>query len=153
MHYLLTVSLNDEDIREAVDAGAQGYIYKNTDPRTFIQQVKSAYAGEVAFDADMVKRLLTGMRQKRPINVDGQRSTLSVREKEVLELISTGSSNKAISTFLTISNNTTRTHIRSLMQKLHLDNRTKLAMYAQHEGITGVGGREQKLLRTPIAAA
>src|SRR5262249_43973315 len=134
----------------AVYAGAQGYIRKNTDPSSFIQQVKGAFTGEVALGSDMVKRLITAMRHKSktPSNqkVD-QHNTLSDREKEVLGLISKGLTNKEIAASLFISINTTRTHIRALMQKLNLDNRTQLATYAMREGLTP-NATERKVSRS-----
>ena len=147
---ILTVSEEEEDIMEAVYAGAQGYILKNTDPSSFIQQVKGAFTGEVALGSDMVKRLITAMRHKSktPSNqkVD-QHNTLSDREKEVLGLISKGMTNKEIAASLFISINTTRTHIRALMQKLNLDNRTQLATYAMREGLTP-NSSERKMARS-----
>ncbi len=147
---ILTVSEEEEDIMEAVYAGAQGYILKNTDPSSFIQQVKGAFTGEVALGSDMVKRLITAMRHKSktPSNqkVD-QHNTLSDREKEVLGLISKGMTNEEIAASLFISINTTRTHIRALMQKLNLDNRTQLATYAMREGLTP-NSSERKMARS-----
>ncbi len=148
---ILTVSEEEEDIMEAVYAGAQGYILKNTDPSSFVQQVKGAFTGEVALGSDMVKRLITAMRHKSktPSNQKAdQHNTLSDREKEVLALISKGLTNKEIAPSLYISINTTRTHIRALMQKLNLDNRTQLATYAMREGLTGATTSEKKMARS-----
>jgi len=148
---ILTVSEEEEDIMEAVYAGAQGYILKNTDPSSFVQQVKGAFTGEVALGSDMVKRLITAMRHKSktPSNQKtDQHNTLSDREKEVLALISKGLTNKEIAASLYISINTTRTHIRALMQKLNLDNRTQLATYAMREGLTGTSTSERKMARS-----
>lgn len=151
---MLTVSQNEEDILEAVYAGANGYIYKDTDPSTFIQQVKCACAGDAVFDSDMMKRLLAGIRHEKPQTVEAlNRSALSNREKEVLDLVTAGLSNKAISSSLTISINTTRSHVRSLMQKLQSDNRTQLATAALREGLTADPGvRAQKFDRSPMHA-
>lgn len=152
---LLTVSQLEEDITEAVYSGASGYICKDTDSATFIQQIKKAYAGDGAFDANMVKKLMSGIRHERHVPIDARdRMALSAREKEVLGLIADGLTNKEISSALTISINTTRTYIRSLMQKLHSTNRTQLATVSLREGITNDKDiRSQKFLRTPMQAA
>ncbi len=148
---ILTVSEEEEDIMEAVYAGAQGYILKNADPATFVQQVKASFSGEIALGSDMVKRLITAMRHKSktPSNQKtDMHNAISGREKEVLGLISKGLTNKEIGASLFISINTTRTHIRALMQKLNLDNRTQLATYALREGLVPNLSSERKMVRS-----
>ncbi len=146
---LLTVSQNEEDLMEAIYSGASGYIYKDTDASTLIEQVKRAYAGDTAFGPDMVKRILAGVRRQKPESANTKlRMGISSREKEVLGLIAGGLTNKAISSSLAISINTTRTHVRALMQKLNSDNRTQLATLALRDGLTSESNvRSQKFGR------
>lgn len=149
---LLTVSQDEKDITEAVYAGASGYIYKDTDSSTFLQQIKRSSSGEEAFGPSMVKKLISGMRHESFVTIDGRnRAAISNREKEVLGLITKGFTNKAISSALTISVNTTRTHVRSLMQKLQSENRTQLATASLRDGITSdMNMKKQRLDRTPV---
>lgn len=132
---LLTISTEEDDILKAVQAGARGYILKNADAATLIQQIKQVISGGVALSEDMISKLLTGLVKNThtPTEPDLQQP-LTQREKEVLELISHGMTNKEISAALFISQNTVRAHVRSLMQKLNLDNRTQLAVYGIREG-------------------
>lgn len=145
---MLTVSEEEEDIMEAVYAGAQGYILKSTDPSTFVQQVKGSFTGEAALGPDMVNRLVAGMRHKSKAtsNQRNNQHAISDREKEVLAQITQGLTNKVIAANLFISINTTRTHIRALMQKLNLDNRTQLATYAMQKGLVP-SSSERKMAR------
>ncbi len=147
---ILTVSEEEEDIMEALNAGAQGYILKNTDPSSFIQQVKASCSGEVALGSDIVKRLINAMQHKSKapsIQKVDQHNTISNREKEVLGLISKGLTNKEMAVGMVISINTIRTHIRALMQKLNLDNRTQLATYAIREGMVPNSPSDRKMVR------
>ncbi len=133
---LLTVSTEEDDILRAVHAGARGYILKNAEAMSLIQQLKQVVSGGVALSEDMISKLLTGLAHNTHTHHSSEPNlyTLTQREKEVLELISQGMTNKEISAALFISENTVRAHVRSLMQKLTLDNRTQLAVYGIREG-------------------
>jgi len=131
---LLTVSTDEDDILKAVQAGARGYILKNTDAASLIQQIKQVIAGKVALSEDLVGQLLSGLgRNPQPVAQEALPQPITVRERAVLELLSQGITNKEISASLFISQNTVRAHVRSLMQKLNLDNRTQLAVYGVRE--------------------
>lgn len=135
---ILTVSEEEEDIIEAVQAGARGYIIKNADASTLIQQLRQVLSGGVAMSEDMTEKLVTGLsRNVRAVQkVEmGVGATLTEREREVLALVGQGASNKALASALCISENTVRAHVRSLMQKLNLDNRTQLAVFGVREGL------------------
>jgi len=89
----------------------------------------------VVLSEDVICKLLTGLAENTHTTPETDlQQPLTQREKEVLELISHGMSNKEISAALCISQNTARAHVRSLMQKLNLDNRTQLAVYGIREG-------------------
>jgi len=132
---LLTISTEEDDILKAVQAGARGYILKNADAATLIQQIKQVISGGVALSEDTIGKLLNGLVKNTHTSPETDlQQPLTHREKEVLELISHGMTNKEISAALFISQNTVRAHVRSLMQKLNLDNRTQLAVYGIREG-------------------
>ena len=143
---LITASPEEEDIVEAVQAGARGYIPKTTDGATMIRQLKQAVLGGVALSEDMTTKLVTALAHKtNGFNTPGANSyaLLTQREKEALALISQGKTNKEIAESLVVSVNTVRAHVRSLMQKLNLDNRTQLAIYGLRQGfgVDADGGR------------
>jgi len=127
---LLTDSTAEEDILKAVRAGARGYILKQADAASLTQQIKQVFSGKVALSEDLLSKLLSGLAQDSP----SVAQPLTQREKEVLELIAHGMTNKDIASALIISGNTVRSHVRSVMQKLELENRTQLAVYGIREG-------------------
>jgi DNA-binding NarL/FixJ family response regulator len=131
---LLTVSTEEDDLLKAVQAGARGYILKSADAASIIQQIKQVIAGKVALSEDLVGQLLSGLgRNPQPVAQEAPPQPITVREREVLELITQGTTNKEISASLFISENTVRAHVRSLLQKLNLGNRTQLAVYGVRE--------------------
>ena len=149
---LITASPEEADIVEAVQAGARGYIPKTTDGITLIKQLKQAVSGGVALSEDMTSKLVQALSHKTTgHNTNGSNSfaLLTQREKETLALISQGKTNKEIADALVVSVNTVRAHVRSLMQKMNLDNRTQLAVHGLREGF-GLEGTDSR--STPAAA-
>ncbi|MCH9009826.1 MAG: response regulator transcription factor [Chloroflexi bacterium] len=140
---IITASDEEDDLFEAIQAGARGYVMKSVDISDLIQQIRQVLTGGVGMTDDLTTKLVTGLarRGSKGLNADlTEQESLTVREKEVLELIAQGATNKEIAASLFISENTVRAHVRTLMQKLHMDNRTQLAVYGVHEGYT-VNGR------------
>lgn len=144
----LTASSDEDDILEAARAGARGYALKSTSATNLIRQIKHVAGGGVAFSAEMTSKLVAGLASNKPSPAFRmETSPLTQREKEVLHLISQGQTNKSIAGSLVVSENTIRAHVRSLMQKLNMDNRTQLAIYGLREGF----GDDQRQLN-PAAA-
>lgn len=143
---LLTASENDEDILEAIRAGAKGYVLKDDNTSKVVQQLRKVARGGVALSEDLSTRLITELarRPKSSMNNDGPVEDLTMREKEVLALVSKGLANKEIAHVLDISENTARAHIRNLMQKVFVENRTQLAVYGVREGITWKGKSDKE---------
>lgn len=135
---LVTASPKEEDIVEAVQAGARGYIPKNTDAATMVKQIKQAATGGVALSEDVTTKLVTALSHPKSgrhgVGEITPYAPLSSREKDVLELIAQGKSNKEIADALVVSINTIRAHSRSLMRKLDVDSCTQLAIYGLREG-------------------
>ncbi|STO70503.1 DNA-binding response regulator in two-component regulatory system with NarQ or NarX [Avibacterium paragallinarum] len=114
---ILTVSDAKSDVFALVDAGADGYLLKDTEPDVLLQQIKLIAQGEIIL-SDSIKDLLLEQRpEQNPIE------TLTEREMEVLKLIATGLSNKQIATRLFISEETVKVHIRNLLRKLNVHSR------------------------------
>ncbi|MCI0438036.1 MAG: response regulator transcription factor [Chloroflexi bacterium] len=139
---ILTASDDEEDILEAIQAGARGYVLKSADHITLIRQLKQVISGGVGMSADLTTKLVTSLarRDTTIVSPNGtEHETLTEREKEVLVLIAKGATNKEIAQELFISENTVRAHVRTLMQKLQRDNRTQLAVFGVHEGYAVLG--------------
>jgi DNA-binding NarL/FixJ family response regulator len=139
---ILTATEDENDLFEAIEAGARGYILKSTDSAHLINQVKQVLTGGIGMSEEITQRLVSGISKRsngRKSNSRPEFEELTNREKEVLALIAKGYTNKEIASELYISENTVRAHVRTLMQKLNQDNRTQLAVYGVHEGYTLTG--------------
>lgn len=144
---LLSLSkvLDDEAMIRAVQAGARGYVTQGDNTSFLIKQLKHVAGGGLALSEEAKGRLMEGLARRYRLQADGHPVSgvsLSPREREVLALICLGYPNKQISTDLFISENTVRAHVRSLMQKVNLDNRTQLAIYAIRQGLDS--GRQER---------
>jgi two-component system, NarL family, nitrate/nitrite response regulator NarL len=126
---ILSVSDNVADLFTAIQYGAQGYLLKNMDPDEWIQYLHSVVGGNSDATRGMAGKLLYQFREKDLHNTS-QTNSLTKREKEILLLISEGISNKQIADQLFISENTVKNHIKNLLEKLELENRVQLAIYA-----------------------
>jgi len=136
---VLTVSDNEADLFNAIKFGATGYILKNTEPEELVQAIHHIAQGGVILSPMMAAKLLT---EFRGLGTDAmvkktaeEEDNLSPREDEVLRLVSQGATNKEIADSLFISENTVKTHLRNIMDKLHLANRSQAAAYAVKRGL------------------
>jgi len=136
---VLTVSDKEADLFAAVKFGARGYILKNTEPEELIHAIFQIAQGGVIVSPLMATKLLTEFKdlsagvEREPI--PGTDTDLSPREGEVLQLVAQGAPNKKIADSLFISENTVKTHLRNIMEKLHLANRSQAAAYAVQRGL------------------
>jgi DNA-binding NarL/FixJ family response regulator len=126
---MLTSSESDEHLYEAVRLGAAGYLLKNLDAAELFELLQGIARGEAAITRAMAARLLRGV-ANRTIESGGCDACLTEREIEVLQLVAQGASNARIANDLCITINTVKTHLRNILVKLNLENRTQVAAYA-----------------------
>jgi DNA-binding NarL/FixJ family response regulator len=136
---VLTVSDKESDLFAAMKFGARGYILKNTEPEELLHAIFHIAQGGVIVSPLMATKLLTefkdlkmGAEKKSAQKAD---TVLSPREGEVLQLVAQGATNKEIGDSLFISENTVKTYLRNIMEKLHLANRSQAAAYAVKRGL------------------
>lgn len=129
---MLTVSEDEEDLFEAVRAGAQGYILKNLASPEVIDLVRRAAQGEAAFTPALASRMLLALGGRRAGDAPER---LSQREREVLEHVVGGHSNASIAHRLGLSEATVRFHLRNILSKLQAQSRTEAAVQALSRGI------------------
>lgn len=126
---ILTVSDAKSDIFALIDAGADGYLLKDTEPDTLLAQIKRIALGEVILSDSIKNLLLERHPAQDPIY------SLTDREMDVLQLIATGLSNKQIAAQLFISEETVKVHIRNLLRKLNVHSRVAATvLYLEHKG-------------------
>lgn len=125
---ILTTYETDGDILRAVEAGAVGYLLKDTSPADLAQAVRAAARGETVLSPSIAAKLLDRVRQPRP-------ETLSRREVEVLQLVAQGLTNADIGRALFITEATVKTYVVRIFVKLGVSDRTAAVMTAMQAGI------------------
>jgi len=118
----------EEDIYQSVGAGAHGYILKDTPQDRLLEAIHLIYAKKRYFPADIAARLIERM----------ARSNLTPRERQVLQLVAKGLTNKEIGRALGISDNTARNHVNSIIEKLEVSDRTEAATIAIRQGLVSM---------------
>jgi DNA-binding NarL/FixJ family response regulator len=132
----LTSFAEEERIHAALEAGASGYLLKDSDPDQVAAAVRAAHRGELQLDPAIARRLMSSL-QAAP--ADDPAAGLTPRELEVLQLVGAGKPNKEIASELGISERTARTHVSSILGKLGLSSRTQVALWAVREGLVDGG--------------
>ncbi len=137
---MLTVSDKDEDLFASIKAGARGYLLKNVETDELIQAIRRVHAGEAMIAPTMAVRLLEEFGALARRTPDGPASDpttdeLTPREVEVLQLVAQGLGNKEIAAELNLSEHTVKTHLRNILDKLHLRSRAHAAAYAVQAGL------------------
>ncbi len=123
---ILTSHQGDDELFEAIKAGALSYVLKTAGVEVVIESVRSAARGESLLDPSVAAKVLEEMRRARGgEDVD----PLSKREVEVLSALARGRSNKEIAKELSIGEETVKTHVSNILSKLHLADRTQAAIY------------------------
>ena len=134
---MLTVSEEDQDLFEAIKNGAQGYLLKKIDAKALFSTLKGIAQGEAPVSRKMAAKILDEFarqtKRQPPVALPGTK--LSPREKEVLELVAHGKSNKELAAALGVAENTVKSYIKNILEKLHLDNRVQAATFAVREGL------------------
>jgi DNA-binding NarL/FixJ family response regulator len=130
---MLTVSEREEDVAASLKAGARGYILKGVTARDLVTAVQSIHAGESYVTPTLAANLLLGWRE----GPDGMGipttpfDELTERERQILELLATGCSNKEIARELDLSEKTVKHYMTNILQKLQVRNRVEAALMVQ----------------------
>ena len=126
---MLTVSDDDADLLAAVKSGANGYLLKSLTADEFLDMLNGLQRGEAAMTRQTTARLLKGLTQSASPPVEPA-DRLTCREIELLRLVAEGMSNRAIAQALSVSPNTVKYHMKNILQKLNVQNRTEAVSYA-----------------------
>jgi two-component system NarL family response regulator len=131
---ILTVSNSEDDLFEAIKAGAKGYLLKTISVTELIESIMLVAKGEAIVSPSMAVRLLEEFKEVTKEKIRKEPHELSQRENEVLQLASKGASNKEIATKLFVSETTVKAHLRSILEKLHARNRAQAVGLAVAKG-------------------
>jgi DNA-binding NarL/FixJ family response regulator len=133
---ILSVHADESYILRALGAGAKGYLLKEATEKDLLPAVRSVQAGKPFFSPAIAKVLLEDyMRMLRQNNLQDSYELLSEREREVLQLLAEGKSNKEVAQLLNLSPHTIDSHRTNLMQKLGLHNTAEIVLYAVRKNI------------------
>ncbi len=133
---VLTMSDSETDLSNAIRAGARGYLLKDMAPEEVVDALRRVAAGELVVAPTMTVKMIDMLRGEQP----GQEprnslKLLTEREREILQLLSRGESNKSIAIALSISYDTVKQHVRHILNKLNLSSRVKAAvLFAKEQG-------------------
>lgn len=126
---ILTVSDAEQDLVAAVRGGADGYLLKDSEPEELLGKLRLAARGQMVFDAQLTGALVQAIRDDTPV-AGTETQSLTERERQILELIASGLSNKLIARDLGISDGTVKVHVKNLLRKLGLHSRLEAAVWA-----------------------
>ena len=128
---VLTVSDAEEDLSDAMRSGAQGYLLKDMEPDDLVDAVQRAVRGETVVAPAMTLKLVHLLRGGTPADArESALKQLTAREREILNHLAQGLSNKAIARMLDISHDTVKLHVRHVLAKLNLTSRVEAAVFA-----------------------
>ena len=133
---VLTSFATDEQVFPAIKAGALGYLLKDSSPAELIQAIHQVHHGESSLHPTVARKVLQELARPapQPLTTD----PLTERELDVLRQVAQGRSNGEIARALRVSEGTIRTHVSSILAKLHLASRTQAALYALREGLASL---------------
>ncbi len=139
---LILTSFGDDDkIFPAIRAGAQGYLLKDIQPRDLVQAIRETHQGKAQLHPDVARRLMQAVsadthdNKPKTASVPKELQGLTEREREVLDLIAGGLTNREIAEKMVISEKTVKTHVSNLLDKLDLPDRTRAAIWALKHGL------------------
>jgi DNA-binding NarL/FixJ family response regulator len=128
----LTSFAEKERVRAALEAGAAGYLLKDSDADDVAAAIRAAHRGDVRLDPAVARHVVSSLREPPKKEAGAE---LTSREVEVLRLLGAGKANKDIARELDISERTARTHVSNILRKLALSSRTQAALWAVREGL------------------
>jgi NarL family two-component system response regulator LiaR len=126
----LTSVLEDAAVVEAIRAGAIGYLLKDTEAHELRRAIKAAATGQVQLSPQAAARLIREVRTP-----ENSKAALTERETVVLRLLAQGLSNKEIAQSLNVGEQTVKTHVSHILEKLAVPSRTQAALYAMRTGL------------------
>lgn len=131
---VFSVSDNEEDVVSALKRGADGYLLKDMEPEALLKALHQAAAGQIVLSEALTPILVARLREPQPAQTR-EINQLTRRERDILQLLSDGMTNKAIARKLDISESTVKVHVKYLLKKMNLKSRLEAAVWALQNGL------------------
>lgn len=143
---VLTTFDLDEIVDDALDAGADGFLLKRATPEQLIDGIRTVYAGDALVAPAVTRRLLTAYAGRRPQDRQRLRQAahLTEREADILRALAEGLSNAEIAARIWLSPETVKTHVKSILLKLGVRDRTQAVVWAYRSGFVGPSSGEPR---------
>ena len=133
---MLTMHDNPAYLRDAVRAGAAGYLLKDVSKDELADAIRQVATGGAFIESQMLKGMLSEMKPSAPVaGPGGAAKSLTKREREILGLVAEGMSNREIAEKLVLSPETVKSHVAAILEKLNVSDRTQAAIYAVRNGL------------------
>lgn len=133
---VLTSFPDDARVIAAIKAGATALLLKDSSPKELLDAIRRAHRGESVLHPIIATKVLLEIKQ--PSKLPSDMEPLTPREMQVLGFLALGMTNSEIAEQLNVSVRTVNTHVRTILDKLHLTNRTQAALFAQEKGIAAI---------------
>jgi DNA-binding NarL/FixJ family response regulator len=134
---VLTSFGEDDCVSAAMQAGALGYLLKDSSPDELVNAIHAVALGHISIPRELSGSIIGIPNGINPTSAELPGINLTEREKDVLQQIAQGASNKEIASRLSISQTTVRTHVSNILRKLNLENRTQAALFARNHDLSG----------------
>ena len=131
----LTSFAEEDKVFPAIQAGASSYLLKDVSPDDLVEAIRAVHRGETRLHPDIARKLMEQVARQPSAVRAAPAEDLTEREREVIRLVAQGRSNQEIAQKLVISDKTVKTHVSNILGKLHLEDRTQLAIYAIKNGL------------------
>lgn len=139
---MVSTTFGDEkNVMESIEAGAAGYLLKDSNPEKIVFEIRSLYAGGSPISPLIARQILTRFRQDKfpkvamEVDSDRLRATLSAREQEVLEYITKGFTSDEIAALISVSRHTVLTYVRRIYAKLEVNSKAEAIHEAHNQGL------------------
>ena len=131
---IITSFAEDENVYQAIKAGALGYLLKDSSPQELMQAIHDVCEGRLSLHPNIALKLIEELNQ--PMETKPTEDPLTEREVEVIKLVAKGRTNQEIAEELVVSEHTVGAHVSNILSKLHLANRTQAALFALRTGLS-----------------
>jgi DNA-binding NarL/FixJ family response regulator len=148
---MLCIGDDVSDLAAAIAAGIKGVLDKSADAAGLVGCMRSVTLGQFSISDRLAARMVAGLAamSERTAHLQGHNGVLTERELEILDLIVAGLTNRAIAERLFLSESTIRAHIRSIMQKLNVENRVQAATFALRNNLASASALSPALVGSP----